>query len=85
MKDCPNWIIRWIERLKQNFPDCGVAYGYDIKYFSYTAEVGKHNHWWGIRLNPSPSPSVWQNRKSFRRHFDETVRRGIDRVDEKFK
>ena len=85
------WIRRWVKRVRRNFPDCAVRCNFNRYYFGYVLQVyyPKYQAWqvssttntwhtWGILLNPSPSPAVWQNRKLFREHFDYALRREIN-------
>ena len=93
--EMPNWITRWIERVTGKFPDCGVVCSFDLARMGWVLSISypkqppitssgevKRGKWWswGIILNPSHSPAVSQNRKSFRDECDYIVRREIQRI-----
>ena len=88
-KDTPTWIQRWVGRVEGKFPECMVRCSFSPERFGYLLEVyfPKEQAWsatgnwriWGILLNPSNSPTVWQNRKAFRDDYDVTLREELVR------
>ena len=66
----PNWIRRWVKRVRIKFPDCKVICKFDINKFGYVLWVKYKDYSCGILLNPNKSPSVRQNRKWFREYAD---------------
>ena len=89
MGEMPKWIQRWVKRVKKGFPECAVRCSFSSKHFGYLLEVyyPKRQAWsatgnwriWGILLNPTESPTVWQNRRWFREKFDYTLQQEIKR------
>ena len=87
----PPWIKRWVKRVRSKFPELQVSCYFSIYYFGYVVELKYglpfnlfpgHHSWkyWGILLNPSKYPTVRQNRKRFREHFDWGLEQEIKRL-----
>ena len=85
----PKWVERWVKRIEDKFPDCAVRCSYDKISFAYLISIfyPKERAWveegnwysWGVLLNASLSPAVWQNRKAFRDECDHILQHGINR------
>lgn len=90
----PKWIVRWVDEVKNNLPDCAARCDYSEEYFSFMVEIYYPRyvawggidfvdwHYWAIRLNPSKSPSVRQNRRKFREQFYKAIRSQINSMSE---
>ncbi len=85
----PKWIELWVNRIRMKFPELRVNCEYLSEIYSYrvTFYKGNQEKWEerGIYLNPNPSPSVWQNRKSFRDFVDEGIKRWLSGIDKEVK
>lgn len=92
-REMSKWIERWVKRWEDKFPECAIRCSFREDCFGYVVEAyyPKHQAWqetgdwhiWGIILNSSASPAVRQNRLSFRKYSDRTLREQIDRFREK--
>lgn len=68
----PKWIERWITRISSIIPECTITCEYVPLRFAYLVKIKfKTGYWKGILLRANPSPAVGQNRKWFKKSFDD--------------
>lgn len=66
----PKWIERWVDRVKGKFPQLTVFDFYWPSKDCWVIGFRYKGSYLALGLNPSQSPAVRHNRKSFRDAFD---------------